>query len=106
MIEMFEGRLNLMSSDVTDHHGCALGKWYDNEGHDQFQNLEKFQQLGADHANFHALVADIVRMWNGGQQVEARKQFEKLIPHTTHLFGLLDEISLDAARSVAEDRQN
>ena len=106
LIEMFEGRLNLMSSDVTDHHGCALGKWYDNEGHDQFQNLEKFQQLGADHANFHALVADIVRMWNGGQQVEARKQFEKLIPHTTHLFGLLDEISLDAARSVAEDRQN
>ena len=106
LIEMFEGRLNLMSSDVTDHHGCALGKWYDNEGHDRFQDLEKFQQLGADHANFHALVADIVRMWNGGQQVEARKQFEKLIPHTTHLFGLLDEISLDAARSVAEENQN
>jgi len=102
LIDMFEGRQKLTPSDVTDHHGCLLGKWYDIEGQARFQHLEKFQQLGADHAGFHALVAEIVQLWSSGRPDEARQRFEKLIPHTAQLFALLDGISLDAVRSSAE----
>ncbi len=98
VIEMFEGRLKLTSADVTDHHNCPLGKWYGAEGTERFQHLEKFRQLGVQHASFHALVAEIVKLWNDGQQAEARQRFDKLIPLTTQLFGLLDEISLGAAQ--------
>ena len=101
LIEMFEGRQKLTSSDVADYHSCALGKWYDHDGHAKFQQLEKFQQLGADHQGFHALVAEIVQLWNSGRPADARHLFEKLIPHTSRLFVLLDEISLDAAQSKA-----
>jgi hypothetical protein len=65
--------------------------------------LEKFRQLGADHQGFHALVSEIVHLWNGGRQAEARQRFEKLIPQTTNLFTLLDELSLDAAHSTAKN---
>ena len=101
LIEMFEGRQKLTSSDVADHHGCAFGKWYDHEGHAKFQHLQEFQELGGQHQAFHALVADIVRLWNGGQSVEANQRFEKLIPQTTRLFALLDELSLEAARAAS-----
>ncbi len=97
LIDMFEGRQNLTSADVVDHHSCALGKWYDHDGQEKFQQMPKFQQLGTDHAAFHALVAEIVQMWNGGRQTEARQRFDKLIPMTTQLFALLDEIALDTA---------
>ena len=101
LIAMFEGRQALTAADVTDHHACALGKWYDQEGHARFQHLEKFPQLGAEHQAFHTLVGQIVQLWNGGRQPEARQRFEKLLPHTTRLFALLDGISLDAARAPA-----
>ena len=101
LIEMFEGRQTISASDISDHHGCTLGKWYNHEGSQQFGHLAAFQRLGVDHEQFHALVVEIVQLWNAGKRPEAQQRFAQLIPHTTELFGLLDQITLEAGRSSA-----
>lgn len=99
LIDMFEGRTKLSASDVTDHHGCALGKWYDSEGSSRFGGLASFRDLGTAHEQFHASVAAIVQEWNDGHAAQARERFERLIPQTGRVFALLDQVSVEAARS-------
>jgi len=103
LIEMFEGREKISSSDVVDHHGCALGKWYDGEGTRCCTGLPAFDQLGVAHEQFHRMVGHIVRNWNEGRQAEAHREFEKLIPHTSALFALLDQTASAAALKQNRD---
>jgi methyl-accepting chemotaxis protein len=98
LIDMFEGRKELNRSNVTDHHGCALGKWYDGEGIAQSGSLAAFSQLGAEHQKFHALVGEIVDDWNGGQRDEARSKFDRLAAVTGKVFELLDLVSVESSK--------
>jgi len=99
LVDMFEGRKDLTSGDVMDHHQCALGKWYDGEG-TKFQHLKSYARLGERHQAFHSLVAEIVQLWHGGQRPQASERFLKVLPLTHELFGILDEISLEAVQTA------
>lgn len=101
IIGMFEGSLNLASSEVKDHHQCPLGKWYDGEGM-EFKHREVFEKLGQGHEMFHRLVAEIVQLWNAGQRPQAVERFQKLMPLTRELFGLLDELTYEAAQLASD----
>jgi hypothetical protein len=96
--DMFEGRQSLAPADVADHHQCPLGKWYDAEGTQNYRHLASFGQLGARHQAFHGLVAEVVRLWNSGQEALAREKFEELSPLTGQVFGLLDQLSLETVQ--------
>jgi methyl-accepting chemotaxis protein len=100
LIEFFEDRQKLATSDLADHHNCPLGHWYDGEGVQQFQHLASFQTLGAQHQSFHAEVAEIVQLWNGGQRAEAREHFRNIVPLTKELFTTLDALSLETVRAI------
>lgn len=96
LIDMFEGKQELVPAEVQDHQGCALGKWYNQEGAAHFGQLESFQVLGQEHQDFHAFVAQVVSLWNSGQQEQAKRTFEDLVPRTANLFRLLDALALEA----------
>ena len=100
LVEMFEGRQKVASTEVTDHHHCPLGKWYDGEGQ-QSKHLPRFRELGAQHQSFHSLVGEIVKLWNGGQPTEAFARFETLMPLTHQLFATMDRLSLDSVSDGA-----
>lgn len=39
--------------EITNHHQCGLGKWYDKEGKKRYSHLPAFQQLEAIHRKVH-----------------------------------------------------
>ena len=39
--------------NVTDHHGCRLGKWYDGEGKERFGATSAYAKFAAPHATVH-----------------------------------------------------
>lgn len=98
IIEMFEGRQNFAEEDAKNHHNCAFGKWYDTKGTQNFKHLGTFQKVGDHHQAFHALVGQIVQLWNEGKKNEANDHFKKLAIHTEELFMLLDTLSLEAVK--------
>jgi hypothetical protein len=97
--DMFEGRQSLTPADVADDHQCPLGKWYDADGTQNYRHLASFEKLGARHQAFHGLVAEVVRLWNSGQEALAREKFQELPPLTGQVFGLLDQLSLETAQA-------
>ena len=100
LLEMFEGRQKFVEGDANNHHACAFGKWYEGEEGQRFKRLALHEKIGVHHQAFHAMVADIVRLWNGGREKEALELYEKLVPHTDALFVLLDELALEALKTA------
>ncbi len=98
IIDLLDDRLSISRSEVVDHHGCGLGKWYDGEGKAQFANLPAFVQLGTEHQRFHALIGQIVDAWHEGKRDEARRQFATLAPMTTKIIELLDLVSVESVK--------
>ena len=101
LLEMFEGRMNLVADDVRDHHACMFGKWYDDQKNQQFKPLPVYQKVGAHHQAFHELVAEIIQLWNKGQEDHALVQYQVLLSRTTELFMLLDELAIGALNTAA-----
>jgi methyl-accepting chemotaxis protein len=98
LVEMFEGRTTLSPQDLADHHGCALGKWYDGEGASLCRQCASFAEMASRHEEFHRLVSDIVSHWNTGRREEAQSLMKRVIPITADLFVLLDRLSLEAGQ--------
>lgn len=51
---MLVGRKSLTASELPDHHGCRLGKWYDSASSAAFKDLPAFRSLEGPHAEVHA----------------------------------------------------
>jgi len=106
VVDLFEGRQTLVPSDVVNHHQCALGKWYDNEGRQHMGHLHSFGKLEAPHAKFHSLIGDVVTSWNAGRQTEAMSRFQELMPLTNQIFENLDDLSLESAAVARNGNSN
>jgi methyl-accepting chemotaxis protein len=101
LLEMFEGRKNLVADDAKNHHACAFGRWYEDQENRRFRHLSAYEKVGVHHAAFHALVAEIVSLWNKGQEDQALLRYQELLSRTTELFILLDALSVEALNTAA-----
>jgi methyl-accepting chemotaxis protein len=99
LAEVLVGRQNLTPAEVADHHGCPLGRWYEGADGQGFKHLPSFDRLGVQHKAFHALAAEVVQLSNGGRGGDAVQQFQKLMPHTDELFGVLDKVVVESMKS-------
>jgi len=103
IIEMFEGRQRLTSQDAGDHHGCPLGVWLHGEEGKRFEHSEIFQKVTDAHQRFHELLTEIIRLWDAGDQDDAREEFKKVVPQITRVFSLLDALSVGGPASSVPD---
>ncbi len=78
LAQMLVGKAGLAESEVTDHHSCRLGKWYDGDASRCYHGLAAFRDLEAPHARVHTAARDVVRLFNAGERVTAMEEFRKL----------------------------
>ncbi|WP_245800469.1 CZB domain-containing protein [Thiomonas intermedia] len=57
-----------MPTEVSDHHSCRLGRWYDSQGQATFGGLSAFRALEAPHAQIHATAKQLLEAVHGGQR--------------------------------------
>lgn len=72
------GRATIDLRELTDHHSCRLGRWYDTKGKAQFGHLQEFKALERTHANVHATGRRIVELVKDRHMEEALQEAEKL----------------------------
>jgi methyl-accepting chemotaxis protein len=97
--QMLNGRLQIASSEVKDHHACALGQWYDGKDGQRWKQLPAFRQIGVTHEQFHKQASEIVTLWNSGTHNKAHEQFVRLDSLTNDIFEMLDRISIEATKA-------
>lgn len=91
---VLQGHMQLKSAEMIDHHQCAFGKWYDNEGQ---QNLGKnpiFQEIGNFHEQVHALAIRIAALVEKNKKSEAQALMPEFEEVRQKLFDKLDSLYL------------
>ncbi|WP_407702711.1 CZB domain-containing protein [Sulfurivirga caldicuralii] len=92
---VFNGEIELQQ---TDHTSCAFGKWYYNEGQQQFKDfMDIYRRIEPPHADFHAHIKDALEYVVDDETII--KHRDEILHHFTRveeasdiLFGLLDQL--------------
>ena len=66
LINMAVGREKVNADELTDHHQCRLGKWYDACSEPKYKDLAAFQALSLPHQEVHAHGKAAARLFNSG----------------------------------------
>ena len=73
------GYQTMTVSDITSHHECDFGKWYDTQDK-SWQENEDFIRLGTHHEAVHTIIKKIAGLLENNRPEEAKKElgaFEK-----------------------------
>jgi len=60
--------------DISDHHQCKFGRWYDGIGHDLFGQIPAFRDLEGVHIHIHQTARAIRAALQSGNREEAIRQ--------------------------------
>ncbi len=89
--------------EVSDHHSCRLGKWYDGEGQRRFGNTASFKRIPAVHRIVHdnananvAYIADGIEDSHVPHKDELIARFKGMEEASKELFVLLDNSLAEA----------
>ncbi len=68
LLEATKDKQAKLANEVSDHHHCRLGKWYDSQGQASFGGLSAFRALEAPHAQIHATAKQLLDAVHSGQR--------------------------------------
>ena len=77
---LIHGRQTLRTEEVTNHHECDFGKWYDSPEGQKLKNSPVFSKVGNHHEKVHTYAHQIVELVNKGENDKAASlmtEFEK-----------------------------
>ncbi len=92
-----EGKIALQPAELSTHHTCRLGRWYDNVTDDRMMALPSFKGLLDRHRPVHAKGRDIVSALNAGHGDEARRLMAELDGLSQNVITALDDIKREYA---------
>lgn len=91
---LLHGRNALRPEEVTNHHECAFGKWYDGPDGQTCKQIPVFREIGHHHENVHAHAKQIVAMFQNGEKEKAAALLATFETEREALFNKLDELYL------------
>lgn len=86
---VIRGIRTIHPDEVTSHHDCELGKWYQGAGK-QFQDHEAYDHMGKWHEKVHAIAYEAVRLCNNGENEKAVPLLDEFRHAREKLFDYID----------------
>ena len=78
--------------EMTDHHQCTFGKWYDGAGKERFGGLAAFASVEPAHAQLHAAARQLLQAAQGGQSDRIPQLATALRTHESELLKQLERL--------------
>lgn len=85
------GRHKMSATEVSGHHECAFGQWYDNAPQ-EIVALPLFKEIGKSHEAVHRTAKEIVTLHNQGQTEVAQLRLKEFETVRKELFKDLDTL--------------
>jgi len=92
LANMIVGREGLKAEELSNHHTCRLGKWYDKVEDPKYKNNPVFQKLVDPHKLVHEHGIQAVRYFNDGQLDKALHEIEKVESASKDVLSMLAEL--------------
>ncbi len=87
------GRIEMVSSDIPDHHNCRLGKWYDTLSLPHITSAPAFKEIAIPHETVHSAAKRALDAANAGQIQDSYAAVEEMNQAGTKVLGVLDRLS-------------
>lgn len=92
LANMIVGREGLKAEELSNHHTCRLGKWYDKVEDPKYKNNPVFQKLIDPHKLVHEHGIQAVHYFNDGQLDKALHEIEKVETASKEVLSMLVEL--------------
>jgi len=86
---IIDGKLNIDSGAVTDHHSCDLGKWIYGSNSTSFRNNTNFSALESRHEILHNKVKEIVQSLKSDSAEKRESRYNELLELSGEVIDLL-----------------
>jgi len=93
LANMVIGREGLNAEELSNHHTCRLGKWYDQVDDPKYLENPAFRSLVAPHRLVHEHGIQAVRYFNDGKLKQAIGEIEKVEAASQDVLRLLAELA-------------
>jgi len=87
-----KGDVRTDPAQLSDHHGCRFGKWYDTDGKKRCGHLSTFKVLDAPHSKIHALAREAVVTFNAGNTGKAEEIYREMKGVSVRIAAQLEEL--------------
>jgi len=94
VIDTLLGSGTSKSNGLANHHGCRLGKWYDEQHNEAIKSLPAFKALAEPHAAVHAHGKMALEFHEKDDPTAALAEAKKMDAASLDVIRLLDEIHL------------
>ena len=92
LAEMMVGLNSLSPDELSDHHSCRLGKWYDQISDPAMRNHPCFAKIAGPHERVHTHGIEAAHAYARGDMDLARDEFERMELESHEVVELLDEL--------------
>lgn len=92
LANMIVGREGLKADELSDHHTCRLGKWYDKVEDPKYKNNPIFQNLVQPHKLVHEHGIQAVRYFNDGKLEQALSEISKVETASKDVLKMLSDL--------------
>ncbi|WP_455382393.1 methyl-accepting chemotaxis protein [Salinispira pacifica] len=96
---VMDERIQVSESELTDHHGCTLGRWIESDAPGRLRQDTRFASLDADHRRLHELLRDTILSGDKMSREETEARYSELLSLSERI--VRDLVALDA--SVSSD---
>ena len=86
---VLDGKAEIPAESLADHTRCDLGKWFVEYGRKTISDPANYKTFATTHERVHALVREIVRLHECGEDVKAEILFDELKPVVDSMVDLI-----------------
>ena len=102
IVEAVNGQRTLLPADLSTHHSCRLGRWYDSVNDPKTMRLSTYKGMAGPHRIVHESGRETLIALHAGNRMEAERHAAEMKRASAEVVRLLDELERDFARTLAE----
>ena len=97
VLDGVEGRAPAMATDLSTHHSCRLGRWYDHVNDVKTMNLAAYREMADPHRIVHEKGREALLEAEKGDKAAAQRAAKEMSAASERIVALLDRFGSEFA---------
>ena len=97
VLDGVEGRNQAMATDLSTHHSCRLGRWYDHVNDVKTMNLAAYREMAEPHRIVHEKGREALLATEKGDKATATRAAKEMSAASERILALLDRFGAEFA---------